>query len=107
MKEKVRDYEQEAATRKYLAENRIILDAETAKQGGFRCHECNSPEPVYFISKPLYGLFPAGAYCYPCLIKRCRATRAVPFPLPTDLLDKLKLDMGLQINTPPKKIMPL
>jgi len=72
-----------------------VDDGELARQMGLRCMDCNSKNLVYAISKSLGIALPAGAYCYKCLRTRCKATRCIPYPIPADLLEKLKHDMGL------------
>ena len=77
---------------------------EDSRQFGLKCRECDRRNVVYFISFPLSAFAP-GAYCYKCLLKRCRLSRMIPFPIDQWLLDKLKLDMGLSVATPPKMII--
>jgi hypothetical protein len=87
---------------------RIQLGGEEARQFSLKCRKCGRRNVVYFISFPLYSgvaEFPAGAYCYLCLLKYCRATRMIPFPIDAYLLDDLKRDMGLKPNTPAKYII--
>ena len=85
---------------------KIQLGMDEPRQAGLRCGRCGSRHPVYFISFPIgFDTFPPGAYCYPCLIRRCRQSRMIPFPIDQVLLDKIKLDMGLSVNTPPKHII--
>ena len=89
-----------------LETTRIMLPDEYVRQLGYHCHVCGGRKVVYFISKPMYGIFPAGAYCYTCLVKQCRAARCVPFPIEQELLNKLKLDLGVPVNEPPRKRIP-
>ena len=89
-----------------LKTTRIMLPEEYVRQLGYHCKVCGSRKVVYFISKPLYNIFPARAYCYSCLCKQCRAARAIPFPIETNLLNQLKLDLGIPINEPPRKKIP-
>lgn len=86
-----------------MLDNQVLIFGDDVRQMGIRCRECNSPLTVYFIAKPMGELFPEGAYCYPCLLKKCRLTRCIPFPISVELCDKLKLDMGLKVSTPPKR----
>ncbi len=79
----------------------IVLDEELARQVGLKCCLCGSKKVVYGITKPFRDIFPEGAYCYKCLVQRCRLSRMIPFPIPTELLNSLKRDMGLEITTPP------
>ena len=76
-------------------EPKMVLDEELARQIGLKCHDCNSAWVVYGITAPCPPAFPAGAYCYKCLLTRARASHMIPMPMPTDLLDKLKADLGL------------
>ena len=78
-----------------------VLDEECARQIGLACTLCGSKKVVYAILEPFKDIFPPGAYCYKCLLGRCRLSRMIPFPIPAELLNKLKLDMGLAITTPP------
>lgn len=78
-----------------------VADQELARQIGLRCCLCNSKKVVYAITEPFKDVFPPGAYCYRCLIQRCRLSRMIPFPIPAELLNSLKRDMGLKITTPP------
>ena len=84
------------------AEGLIILDEEDGRQVGVKCIFCGSRKVVYAISKSLGIVWPLGAYCYKCLLTRVTKSRSIPFPIPQDLLDKLKHDSGIGINTPPK-----
>jgi hypothetical protein len=81
----------------------IVGDAEIAKLIGAYCSFCGSPRVVYIIDKPLSFVYPAGAYCYKCLSARAKSTRVIPFPIPQELLDSLKHDMGLPVNAAPIK----
>ena len=81
---------------------RIQLGEDEPRQYGLRCLDCGTKNTVYFISFPLGTAFPAGAYCYACLVKRCRQTRCVPFPIEATLLNKIKADMGVRPHTPPR-----
>jgi len=88
-----------------------VLDEETTRLLGIRCRECNTKKVVYYIAVPMYTqkghpVFEKGAYCYRCLLQRCRLSRRIPFPIPEELLNKLKLDMGLAIHTPPRMYRP-
>lgn len=70
-------------------------DGEVARQLGYRCHDCNGKALVYQIQEPMGDKLPAGSYCYPCLLKRCKDTKSIPYPLPVELLEKLKHDLGI------------
>lgn len=87
-----------------LKKKGIFLPGEDARQLGVKCIFCGRRDVVYYISNPMGDIFPPGAYCYICLLERCKISRIIPFPIPEVLLDKLKLDMGLEITTPPKQI---
>lgn len=80
-----------------------VLDEEVAKQLELKCFFCGSKKPVYAITKGLGPAFPRGAYCYKCLLTRCKATRCIPYPIPGELLDKIKRDMGLPITAIPTR----
>lgn len=86
-----------------MSDKQIVFNEELARQHELKCCLCGSKKVVYAINKPLKGVFPPGAYCYRCLLKRCRLSRIIPFPIPPDLLNSLKLDMGLSITDPPLK----
>jgi len=73
----------------------FMLDQELARQAELLCIDCNSKKVVYAIFQPYPPAFPRGAYCYKCLLKRCRASNMIPFPIEMDLLDKLQADLGL------------
>ena len=83
----------------------IILPGEDARQLGAKCHDCGSRNVVYYISNPLGQILPAGAYCYTDLLRRCKAFKLVPYPIPQDLLDNLKRDMGLPVTAAPKMMI--
>ena len=70
-----------------------VFDEEIARQMGYKCMDCGSKKVVYFISSPHSPAFPRGAYCYPCLLKRCLAARMIPFPIPLAVLECLKHDI--------------
>jgi len=72
-----------------------VIDGEIATQLGMRCIDCGSKYVVYAISKPILPAFPEGAYCYKCLLTRCRYSHMIPMPIPEQLLDMLKADLGL------------
>jgi len=78
-----------------------VADEELARQIGLKCCLCGSKKVVYAIEKPFGDIFPPGAYCYKDLLQRCRLSHMIPFPIPGELLDSLKRDMGLSITTPP------
>jgi len=84
---------------------KICLGGEDTRQFGFKCRDCGSRKVVYFISFPIGELFPPGAYCYKCLVKRCRVSRMIPFPIEEKLLNALKLDLGIKHTTPPRHII--
>ncbi|MBU0598701.1 hypothetical protein KKF61_07015 [Patescibacteria group bacterium] len=77
-----------------------MIDLADSRQFGLHCKECGSRKVVYFISFPL-DAFEPGAYCYTCLLQRCRQSRMIPFPIDETLLNSLKRDMGLTESTPP------
>ena len=79
----------------------LVLDQELARQMELKCCLCGSKKVVYAITEPFKDIFPPGAYCYKDLLQRCRLSRMIPFPIPTELLNSLKRDMGLEITTPP------
>lgn len=85
---------------------RIQLSGEEARQFGLKCLDCGSAKTAYFISFPLGTVFPPGAYCYKCLLNRCRRSRMIPFPIPATLLNSIKQDMGLKITTPGRVFRP-
>jgi len=89
-----------------LRDKGIWLPGEDARQLGLKCRDCGSKKVVYYISIPFGTLFPEGAYCYKCLLKRCQAAMMIPFPIEENLLNNLKVGMGLRINTPPRVIKP-
>ena len=73
---------------------------------GLKCRDCGDKHVVY-TAKIINNRFPLGTYCYPCLLKRCRATRrlvlnsmrdeyAIPMPMEWNLLGRLKVDLGLE-----------
>ena len=71
---------------------------------GEPCRDCGSKWVIYHISVPGPN-FPTGPYCYKCLLKRCHfgpGLFQIPKPMPTDLLDKLQVDLGLV----PAKVIP-
>ena len=72
-----------------------VLDDELAVQVGLACLDCKSRRVVYAITNPVPPAFPPGAYCYRCLLARCRAAHRIPFPIPLPLLDALKHDLKL------------
>lgn len=84
---------------------KIMLDGEESRQFSLKCVDCGRRKVVYFISYSLGTLFPAGAYCYLCLVKRCRLSHMIPFPITEDLLNLIKQDLGLKITTPPTRII--
>lgn len=74
---------------------RYAIDAETARHEiGIRCHDCNTQYVVYGITIEDLPFWDAGAYCYPCLLKRIRASGKIPLPMPTQIYDLLKLDLS-------------
>lgn len=89
-----------------MVQKAIFLDEE-ARQFGLKCLDCGTKKVIYFISKPFGQVYPAGAYCYKCLLTRAKNSRRVyggfiiPFPIAEDTLNKLKCDLGLKINSPP------
>ena len=76
-------------------ERKIVLDEELARQIGLKCHDCSSKHVIYGITQPHPPAFPAGAYCYKCLLTRCRKSQMIPFPMPLNILDQLKYDLKL------------
>tara|TARA_Y100000310_G_scaffold224924_1_gene226804 strand:- start:107 stop:409 length:303 start_codon:yes stop_codon:yes gene_type:complete len=82
----------------------MYITGEEIKQAGLKCDFCGSRLAVYGITQPMYGIFDAGVYCYTCLLKRCKLSMAIPFPITDYLLNDLKLDMGLAVNAIPKKM---
>ena len=78
----------------------FVLPGEDARQMGARCHDCGSAAVVYLINAPMPGAFERGAYCYRHLLERCRRSGQCPYPIPTDLLDRLQADI-----TPGKRTM--
>ena len=84
---------------------RIHLNGEEARQFGLKCQFCGGRKVVHFMTgSQMPAMFPDGAYCYPCMLKRCQATRAIPFPIDGGTLDLLKLDMGLTVSSPPVRV---
>jgi len=81
----------------------FMLPGQDAKDLGATCRVCGSRQVVYFISNP-FMCFERGAYCYPHLLERCRTSHIIPFPIPEPLLNQLKLDMGLALDSRPKHI---
>ena len=79
----------------------FMLPQDEARDMGATCHDCGSRQVVYLIAKPLAGLFPAGAYCYDCLVKRCRASRIIPYPIEAGLLARIKESLGLPPDAAP------
>jgi len=73
----------------------FMLDQELSRQVGVTCHDCSSKTVVYSITVPYPPAFPAGGYCYPHLLERCRCAKMFPFPIETGLLDRLQGDLGL------------
>jgi hypothetical protein len=71
----------------------LVLDGEDARQLGVRCLDCNSKETVYLIANPHPPAWDAGAYCYACLLKRCRKAHMVPTPMPQEIFNRLKADL--------------
>ena len=82
----------------------FMLGEEEARHLGAKCRDCWSPKVVYFIVNPLSQVFEPGGYCYPCLLKRCRASRMTPYPIDSKLLNRLKADMGIPLHQAPKYI---
>ena len=74
---------------------RFILDEETAHHEiGVRCHDCNTRWVVYGITVESLPYFEAGAYCYPCLLKRVKAGGGkVPLPMPEAIAALLEKDL--------------
>lgn len=64
------------------------------KNIGVKCTSCGSALVIYYISNPSSN-FPAGAYCYKCLLAACRRSHQLPYPIETGLLDKLRVDLGI------------
>ena len=87
-----------------MTRNGIMLD-EDARQLGAKCVECGSRKVVYFISNQ-YANFQPGSYCYKHLLEKCRYSRLIPFPMPRDVLDSLKRDMGLNVDSLPSLYIP-
>jgi hypothetical protein len=84
---------------------RIHLDGEEARQFSLKCQFCGGRKVVHFMTgSKMPAMFPDGAYCYPCMLKRCQATRAIPFPIDAKIIDLLKCDMGLTAATPPVRV---
>ena len=79
----------------------FMLDQEPARDMGIKCLDCWSPKVVYFISKPLGKAFEPGGYCYRHLLDRCRRSAMIPYPIELELLNKLKLDLGMRTRTQP------
>ena len=61
---------------------------------GVKCRDCNNPDVVYYIAVPA-KYFPTGAYCYKCLLVHCRAAHRIPLPMETEMLDRVRRDLGL------------
>lgn len=78
-----------------LRNNRIMLDEDLARQIGLRCRDCNSEKVVYAITYSYPPAFLPGAYCYKCLLERCRHSHMIPVPIEMGLLDKLEADLGI------------
>ena len=70
-------------------------DEQLARDIGITCHDCGSKDIVYTIAVPRLPVWPAGGYCYKHLLERCRRSNQIPFPIPADLLDKLRHDLEL------------
>lgn len=82
----------------------IILDGEDSRQIGFKCRDCGSRWVVYSITAEKPPAWPAGAYCYPCLLKRCVKANQIPVPMPEQIFDLLKEDIARAIgNTQGKR----
>ena len=81
--------------------DRFMIDGDDARQFGLKCIGCGSPKTIYFISFALTA-FPVGAYCYDCLLKRCLASRMIPYPIDEQILNRLKIAMGVGITAVPK-----
>ena len=69
-----------------------------------KCVLCHSRKPVYFIDEPNQYFKEPGAYCYKCLLSISAASGCIPFPIGTDLLDKLKHDIEVIRGTKIKRI---
>lgn len=80
----------------------FMLTQDAARDMGVKCHDCWTGKVVYFISKPMGKVFEPGGYCYRCLVKRVKASRMIPYPIEENLLNSLKLELGIGIHTPPK-----
>lgn len=72
-----------------------VLDEEIARQIGLKCLDCGSKHVIYAITAPCPPAFPAGAYCYKCLLVRCGKSQMIPFPIPETVLNMLKHDLKL------------
>lgn len=67
------------------------------KNLGLKCQHCHSAQVVFHITDPflIAAGFPLGAYCYKCLLNHCRAASKIPYPIEINLLDRLRVDLGL------------
>ena len=79
----------------------FILTQEPARLLGAACHDCGSRRVVMLIAAPFAGAFEPGAYCYAHLLRRCRASHMIPFPIELELLNSLKRDMGIPLAQAP------
>ncbi len=81
------------------------LTPDDANQFAIKCRDCSSKKVVFHITVPALpqGLLPGipvGAYCYKCLVARCRAAHRIPTPMSVDLYDAVTREL-----TGPGKIL--
>jgi len=73
----------------------LMLPQDESRDLGATCRVCGTRRVVYTITGK-GTLFPAGGYCYDHLVKQCRISACIPYPIDQALLDRVKASLGLK-----------
>ncbi|HEY82222.1 MAG TPA: hypothetical protein G4O01_02915 [Dehalococcoidia bacterium] len=71
-----------------------VLDEKLCRDFKVICSDCGSLATVYGSIRLVAGRVVQTAYCYGCLLRRCKRIGAIPFPIEATLLDRLQADLG-------------